>query len=244
MKIIALNWKLNPETEKEALSLSGFSDRKGVVIFPPSIFLREIARRAKKAEVGAQNIFWEKKGAFTGETSPSMVRDAGVQWVLIGHSERRKYFGETDETVNKKILAACRAGLRVILCVGEPWSVRGNGVLDAKKFVARQLEDDLRGIKNFKFQIKNLVVAYEPVWAIGTGKSDRPEESAEMARFIKGILNTKYHIPNTKVLYGGSVNSKNIAAFLGADEIDGVLVGGASVRKEELKKMFEISNTK
>ncbi len=240
MKIIALNWKLNPETEKEALSLLGFSDRKGVLVFPPSIFLAEIARKAKRAEVGAQNIFWEEGGAFTGEISPSMVKDAGVQWVLIGHSERRRYFDETDEMINKKILAALHADLRVILCVGEPLEVRKKGVSSAKKFVAYQLENDLRGIKNFKLKIKNLVVAYEPIWAIGTGKADKPAESAEMAKFIKETLSSKPYPPNPKVLYGGSVNAKNIAAFLRPGEIDGVLIGGASLKREELKRIFGI----
>lgn len=245
MKIIALNWKLNPETEKEALSLLGFSDRKSVLLFPPSIFLAKIAQKAKRAGVGAQNIFWEERGAFTGEISPSMVKDSGSRWVLIGHSERRKYFGETDDIVNRKVKAALGARLKVILCVGEPWEVRKKGIRAAKAFVRNQLKKDLSGIKNFKFQIKNLVVAYEPIWAIGTGKSDKPEESAEMAEFIKETLYPKPlpaqagHTLNPKVLYGGSVNAKNIAAFLEPREIDGVLVGGASLKKEELKRIFK-----
>ncbi len=248
MKILAFNWKLNPATEREALSLSNLSDRKGVMLFPPAVFLGAVARRAKRAEVGVQNLFWETEGAFTGETSPVMVKSLGVRWALVGHSERRKYFGETDEIVNKKIKAALAAGLHVVLCVGEPSSARKKGIRTARAFVRKQLVNGLSGVENFKPQIKNLVVAYEPIWAISEGAahhpSDTPKDSAEMAKFIKGILSPKPYALTPKVLYGGSVDSKNIEGFLKPREIDGVLIGGASVRKEELKKMFEISNTK
>lgn len=222
-KIIALNWKLNPATEKEARRLALLSDKKGVVLFAPSIFLGSIAEKTTKAALGAQNIFWEQRGAFTGEISASMVKSVGAEWILVGHSERRKYFGETDEVVAKKLEAAARAGLKIILCVGEPWSIRKKGVEEAKKFVARQLKSVPRNV--------SLIVAYEPVWAIGTGKSDVPEESAAMTKFIKGIT-------GARVLYGGSVQGENILRFLDRQEIDGVLIGGASVNKTELKKIF------
>ncbi len=247
MKILAFNWKLNPVTEREALSLLSLSDRKGVVLFPPAVFLNAVARRVKKADVGAQNLFWETEGAFTGETSPAMVKSLGVRWSLVGHSERRKYFGETDEVVNKKMKAALAAGLNVVLCVGEPSSARKRGIHAARTFIRKQLVDGLSGVENFKLQIKNLVVAYEPVWAISEGvarhPSDTPQDSAETARFIKEILTT-HRMLDTKVLYGGSVDSKNVADFLKPREIDGVLIGGASVKKEELKKILKISNIK
>lgn len=236
VKIIALNWKLNPGTRKEALALARLSDERNVMLFVPSVFLRDVAGSVKRAALGVQNIFWETHGAFTGEISASMAKSAGAAWTLVGHSERRKYFGETDEEVAKKIRAGIRAGLKIVLCVGEPWSVRKKGIASARSFVKNQLEKDLSDIKNFKLKIKNLVVAYEPVWAIGTGKSDAPEESAVMALFIKEILNAKCQTPNAKVLYGGSVNSKNIADFLNLKGIDGVLIGGASVKREELKR--------
>ena len=252
MKILAFNWKLNPLTEREALSLSSLSDRKDVILFPPAVFLNAVVRRTKRAEVGVQNLFWETKGAFTGETSPVMIKSLGVRWALVGHSERRKYFEETDETVNKKIKAAFAAGLNVILCVGEPMSARKKGIHAARAFVRKQLVRGLSGIRNSKFlpaqagKIRNLAVAYEPIWAISGGAvhhpSDTPKDSAEMAKFIKETLFSGFHSLNPEVLYGGSVDSKNVADFLKPREVDGVLIGGASVKKEELKKIFKRAN--
>lgn len=240
MKILALNWKLNPEAEREALSLAAYSDREGVIIFPPAVFLRRVSERTRKIETGAQNIFWEFSGAFTGETSPSMAKDAGARWALVGHSERRKYFGETNETVNRKIKAAEQAGLRVMLCVGEPWPVRKRGMKAAESFVRQQLRQGLSGVR------RKPIIAYEPIWAISGGAanhpSDTPEDSARMAAFIKKTLSPKPYTLRPQVLYGGSVNSKNIAAFLKPKEVNGVLIGSAGLKKEELRKMFEISN--
>ncbi len=248
MKILAFNWKLNPLTEREALSLSSLSDRKDVILFPPAVFLDAVVQRTKRAEVGVQNLFWEAEGAFTGELSPAMAKSLGVRWALVGHSERRRYFEETDEMVNKKIKAAFAAGLNVILCVGEPRSVRERGIRAARAFIRKQLVSDLSGIPSSEFKGRDLAVAYEPIWAISEGAahhpSDTPKDSAEMAKFIKEILSPKPYPLNPKVLYGGSVDSKNVADFLEPREVDGVLIGGASVKKEELRKIFAISNIK
>ncbi len=233
-KIIALNWKLNPESIREASVLLSHSDNRNVIVFPPFIFLPLAKNKLKKSGLGAQDVFWEEKGAFTGEVSSSMLLNSGAKYVLVGHSERRKYFNETDEIINKKIKSAIKSGLKVILCVGEPSDVRRMGLTEAKKFIAFQLKEDLD-----KISVKNLIVAYEPIWAIGTGKSDDPAESAEMAGFIGQILKYKHKISDPKVLYGGSVDSKNVRDFIGFKEIGGVLVGGASLNKEELGKILK-----
>ena len=221
------NWKLNPTSEVEAIKLAKAEDFKNVIIAPPFPFLKSVGGFIRNADLGAQDVFWKEEGAYTGEVSASQLKSLGVNYVIIGHFERRA-LGETDEIVNKKIKAALQAGLKIILCVGENWSIRRKGLAAAKKFVKNQLQKDLGGIKN-------LIVAYEPVWAIGTGKSDKPSETVEMVKFIKKIL-------NAKVLYGGSVNSKNAKSFLDKKEISGALVGGASLNAKEFKKIIRIAS--
>ncbi len=238
-KLLIANWKLNPEREEAALNLARAYDLPGVVVAPPFVFIAGLSRVLKRAVLGAQNVFFEKKGAYTGEISPPELFDLGVRYVILGHSERRA-LGETDSLINKKIKASLRIGLKAVLCVGEPLTVRKRGAKAAQNFVKGQLQNDLRGIKNLKFKIKNLIIAYEPIWAIGTGRADRPEEAAAMADSIKEFLNLKFKNQNSKVLYGGSVNAKNAESFLSVKVIDGALVGGASLRAAEFKKIVKI----
>lgn len=214
-------------------------DEKGVVIIPPFVFLEAVGRVLKRAAVGAQNAFFEDDGAWTGEVSLRQLKSIGARYVVIGHSERRK-LGETDELVGKKVSAAVKAGFSVILCVGEHWDVRKKGKRAAYDFVKKQLMLDLSGIRHSKLKIKNskLTVAYEPVWAIGTGRNDDPEDAAEMAFFIKDVLYTEFSVLNPKILYGGSVKAGNARGFLAKPEIDGVLVGGASLKPAEFRKII------
>ena len=242
-KLIIANWKMNPETEKEAVRLARAEDRKNIVIAPPFLFISSVKRVLKKASIAAQDVFGGNSrvttGAFTGEVSAGQLKSLGVRYVIIGHSERRA-LGETDLHINEKIYTALRSGLKVILCVGEPLSIRRRGVPVAKQFVRSQLLRDLKRNKNKKIEMKNIVVAYEPLWAIGTGKSDAPSSAAEMISFIKSVLHSTFHVLHSTVLYGGSVNAKNARGFLEQNEIDGALVGGASLIINEFKKIITL----
>jgi len=247
-KLIAANWKEHPKSGAEAFSLfkavSKIERPRGVtmVVCPPFIYLEELAREWKRMPsaarerfaIGGQDVFWEDQGAFTSEVGPGMLRSIGAKYVIVGHSERRRFEKETDATINKKIALAVRDGLKVILCVGESLSVREKGAAIAKKFVAQQLVKDLKGIS---FKAGNLLIAYEPIWAIGTGKSDTPEDAREMAIFIKSLLKKSKHIA-PQFLYGGSVNGKNAADYVQLKEIDGALVGGASLKADEFTKII------
>jgi len=238
-KLIVANWKMYPQAESEAKILAKNSDFPNVIVCPPFPFLGAVKSVIKKAKLGAQDVFWFVKGPYTGGVSSQMLKGLGVSYVIVGHSERRSYFGETDEMINKKVKVALKAGLKVILCVGEHWSIRKKGFASAKNFVKKQLEKDLAGTTNHKLQTTNLIIAYEPVWAIGTGRADKPEETVEMTKFIKKILFSRFHFLNSKVLYGGSVDSKNAFSFLNQPFIDGVLVGGASLKPTEFKKIVQ-----
>jgi triosephosphate isomerase len=239
VRLLVANWKLNPQTEFEATMLAKAVDAENVVICPPFTFLRAVKRSIKKAELGAQDVFWEEKGAYTGEISPRMLKNLGVTHVILGHSERRS-LGESDEMISKKVRAVFAAGLRVILCVGEPASIRRKGLAAAQRFVESQLRRDLEGGSVFKRRA-NLIVAYEPIWAIGTGKPDNPKETALMAMQIKRLLRQKAIYPQ-RVIYGGSVTSSNTARIFGYKEIDGALVGGASLKANEFKKIIKITS--
>lgn len=246
-KLLAGNWKENPQTEGGALQLfrgiAAIRRRDGdVIVCPPFVYLEEIAaiyRRlspaAKKTlALGAQDVFWEEQGAYTSAVGPKMLRSLGVRYVIIGHSERRHYLKETDAMINKKILLAWRDGVKVILCVGEPLTVRKKGKAAAKQYIKNQLKKDLAGV----FAKAEIIIAYEPIWAIGSGKSDNPEDAAEIADFIKKTVKITCGIRKSRVLYGGSVNSKNVGDYVQCKEIDGALVGGASLRVEEFKKII------
>jgi triosephosphate isomerase len=251
-KIIIFNWKMAPQSFGAAKHLFGqllktksSKLKADLAVCPPFIYLSELAGLVKRAKIklGAQDVFWENSGAYTGEISPKMLKNLGVEYVIIGHSERRKFLGETDETINRKVKAALKAGLKVVLCVGEPSRAKRDKRQEtrkAKNYVRNQLQEDLKGItKSYKLTAKSLIIAYEPVWAIGAVVSDTPEDALEMIKFIKRILNSRFKILNSKVLYGGSVDSKNIKNFIQLKEIDGVLVGGASLKPDEVKKMIK-----
>lgn len=250
-KVIVANWKEHPKTETQAVALFkavAMAKRKrgaaAIVVCPPFIYLEAIAREFRRlpararqgVALGAQDVFWEEQGAFTGEVGPKMLRSLGVQYVIVGHSERRRFEKETDAMINKKIARAVRDGLTVILCVGESLSVREKGAEVAKKFVAQQLAKDL---KNISLTGGKVMIAYEPIWAIGSGKSDAPEDAREMAVFIKSWLKKSKRAAAPKFLYGGSVNGANAAGFIQLKEIDGALVGGASLKAEAFKKITD-----
>jgi triosephosphate isomerase len=255
-KLIVFNWKENPRTAREAerifAAVKNTAKRakdNEVVVCPPLVYLGSFSPslRGKILSLGAQNVFWENGGAYTGEISADMLKQFGVRYVIIGHSERRRFLGETDEMVNKKVRAALAAGLRVILCVGEPSAVRNKGVAAAKRYIKNQLTKDLQNIVNCsptgasakagKLKIENLVVAYEPIWAIGTGKNATADDAREMAIFIKDTIRSAYSLLS-RVLYGGSVSGKNAADYINCTEIDGVLVGGASLKADEVGKII------
>lgn len=236
--LIAANWKMNPNSQKEAKEIFD-AVRDGVrklnsevVICPPSVYLYASVFGEGVVAMGAQNMFWEDKGAFTGEISSAMLKDLGVEYVIIGHSERRKYFSETDETVNKKIKKALSAGLKIIFCIGETAEERGAG--KKNEVLERQIKKGLNGIENWNLKIENLAIAYEPVWAIGTGNNCSVEETKESVNFIR-----KFLPENTRVLYGGSVKSENSGAYVKEAGANGLLVGGASLIAEEFVKIVK-----
>ena len=238
-KLLIANWKMKPATAAEARRLAKASDVRGVHIAPSFAFLSLVKGILKRATLGAQDFFYENPtqgGAFTGAVSISMLKSLGIKFAIIGHSERRAYFAETDEQIAKKVLLAFENRVLPILCVGESQSVRQRGIAEAKAFVALQLAKDLSKIPP---QAKKIVVAYEPIWAIGTGNNDTAENAADMARHIKSVVKKNNPGLNAEVLYGGSVNAKNIAAFAKEDDINGFLVGGASADAKEWKMIMK-----
>ncbi len=234
MKLIVGNWKSNPDTVSAAEKLALAEDYEGVVIVPPFPYLERVKTVLQHAALGAQDVFWENGGPYTGEVSANQLKDLGVSYVIAGHSERRGHIGETDDVINKKIKSALDAGLKVILCVGEPIQIRKRGMQPSKEYITSQIKNGLRGVK--KSDAKKIVIAYEPVWAVGTGIPDIPEEAAEICGYIKNLVSV------AGVIYGGSVNSKNIREFLSQDDIDGALPGGASLKPKEFQKIVEAAN--
>jgi len=233
-KLIAGNWKAYVNTERDAdelfsLANSASSSAFDLVLCPPFPYLEEAEKRAKQFAVGAQNISSEKEGAHTGEVTAGVLKDLGVKYAIIGHSERRAE-GETDEMVREKMTLALEAGLSPILCVGEHLETRKKGLNAAKDFIQEQLEKDLYKLQTINYK---LIIAYEPIWAIGTGVSDKPEDTIVIINFIKEFLKTNGYKREARVLYGGSVNSKNILDFLSHEEIDGALIGRASTNPKE-----------
>lgn len=252
--IIAGNWKMNLlQADAKALyeGIKSFVDKfdapqlPTVIIAPVFTSLNQVAEipcncgcGESKLYVAAQNCHWEKSGAFTGELSVEMLKDAGCSYVIIGHSERRQYFGETDITVNKRLLAGLEAGLKVILCVGETLEEREQGITE--EIVAKQVKVALLG--TCEKCIKNVVIAYEPVWAIGTGKTATAEQAEEVCAFIRktveGLFN-KEIADGMTIQYGGSMNEKNCAELLSKEDIDGGLIGGASLVAEKFGVLLE-----
>jgi triosephosphate isomerase len=232
--IIAGNWKMNNdifETEKlmnTLLPLVAGAEAE-VVFCPTYLGLQKAVEMAKDSNVGigAQNMHFEKNGAFTGEISGEMLQAIGVKYVLIGHSERREYFNETDETVNKKAIKALTLGITPIVCCGETLEERESGKAEAK--VVGQMEAGLKGIED----ITKVVVAYEPIWAIGTGKTASKEEANEACGWVRQTIAKMFGedaAQKVRVQYGGSVNPENIKDLMAMDNIDGALVGGASLK--------------
>ncbi len=212
--------------------VAGAKDRE-IVLAPPFTALQAVGDAIKGTNISlsAQNLFWEDKGAFTGEISAEMLLDLGCKYVIIGHSERRQYFGETDETVNKKIRQALNKGLLPIVCVGELLSEREAG--KAHDVIDRQLIGAFKGVT--ATEMTKVVVAYEPVWAIGTGKTATPDQANEIHAFIRQKVKSLYSAEvaeGLRIQYGGSVTPENVSALMAKPDIDGALVGGASLKPE------------
>ena len=235
--IIAGNWKMhNTISESVALAYAikeGTTGLKNgeVIVAPPFTALHSVGEAIKGSAVAlaAQNMYYEDKGAFTGEVSPSMLTDAGCKYVIIGHSERRKYFNESDENVNLKVMKALATGLKPILCVGETDDERNKGVTEA--VVNRQMRGALAGVT----KIDQIVIAYEPVWAIGTGKVATSAQAEDVHDFIRRLLVEVYGCmaADVRILYGGSVTKDNIGELIEMEDIDGALVGGASLKPDD-----------
>ena len=235
--IVAGNWKMhNTISESVALAYAikeGTAGLKngGVIVAPPFTALHSVGEAIKGSAVAlaAQNMYYEDKGAFTGEVSPSMLTDAGCKYVIIGHSERRKYFNESDENVNLKVMKALATGLKPILCVGETDDERNKGVTEA--VVNRQMRGALAGVT----KIDQIVIAYEPVWAIGTGKVATSAQAEDVHDFIRRLLVEVYGCmaADVRILYGGSVTKDNIGELIEMEDIDGALVGGASLKPDD-----------
>ena len=245
--IFAANWKMHVTPDEARAYLKTFlprvSPRDGRELWfcPPAVSLEATAQAVQgrhDTRVGAQNIYWEPKGAFTGETSVGLAAGAGAVGALVGHSERRHVFGETEGDTQKKVEALLLAGMTPLLCVGEKLAEREAG--DTLAVVLRQLGSACAPLK--PEQLSRIIIAYEPVWAIGTGKNATPADAAEVHRAIRAELAPRGYA-HPRILYGGSVNEKNIKSLLAEPEIDGVLVGGASLDPEGWARIVETRST-
>ena len=241
--IIAGNWKMNktPEEAKELVTelIPLVKDATcDVVVCTPAVCFAAVAPviAGTNIKLGAQNIHWAEKGAFTGEISADMLKARGVEYAIVGHSERRQYFGETDETVNKRALAALNAGITPIICVGESLEQREAGVTD--ELVSKQTVAALKDMSNA--QVESLVIAYEPIWAIGTGKTATKEDAnatiGVIRKAIEGVFG-KATAEKVRIQYGGSMNPKNASELMAMPEIDGGLIGGASLKADDFSKV-------
>ena len=246
--IIAGNWKMNM-TPSEAKALVEelkplVKDAKcEVVVCPPYVDLSAVSELIKDSNIrlGAQNIHWAEKGAFTGEVSANMLKELGVEYAIIGHSERRQYFGETDVTVNLRTLAALKQGLKAIVCVGEMLEQREQGI--TAELVAMQTKIALNGVT--AEQLKNIVIAYEPVWAIGTGKTATADQAEEVCALIRKTVADLYGAEAAEALtvqYGGSMNAKNADELLSKENVDGGLIGGASLKAQDFSVIVKAAS--
>lgn len=246
--VIAGNWKMNnTRVETKALLTELIPMAKdagcGVVCCVPFTDLETAVALTKgtNIKVGAQNVHFETKGAFTGEISASMLTEMGVEYVVIGHSERRQYFGETDVTVNKRVKAALAAGLNVILCVGEMLEQREQGVTD--ELVAMQTKIALLDVS--AEELKRVIIAYEPVWAIGTGKTATADQAQEVCGMIRGVVAKLYGAAAADAMtiqYGGSMNAGNAAELLSKPDVDGGLIGGASLKAADFTTIINAAS--
>jgi triosephosphate isomerase (TIM) len=247
--LIAGNWKMNAgPVEAENLSgninekLSGRTLKSDVVVCPPFVSLHAAVKNLKDSpvQVGAQNVHFEDNGAYTGEVSTSMLKEAGCKYVILGHSERREYFGDTDAVIAKKVKKAIGDGLNVIFCVGEKLEERKQGkhqkiVMDQIKAVIEHLTEE---------NASQLTIAYEPVWAIGTGETATPEQAQEMHQFIRNYLNEMWstvQLSGVRILYGGSMKPANAEELLKQEDVDGGLIGGASLDAESFSTIVDIA---
>jgi triosephosphate isomerase len=249
-KIIAGNWKMNKDVEesvnlvKELLQRLGrVADGIEVVLCPPFTSLVVVGQLLKGSalKLGAQNMYCEDQGAFTGEISPRMLRSAGCDYVILGHSERRTYFKESDSLVNRKLKKALDHGLRPIVCVGETLDERERGLTEV--VVGRQVKGAFENITEDNFL--KCVIAYEPVWAIGTGKNATPQQANEVHRFIRTLIGRLYNpqvSEEISIQYGGSVNPQNARDLLTQPEIDGALVGGASLKAADFVEILKAAS--
>ncbi len=242
-KVIAGNWKMNMLPNEAISFIEQFTplvkDTKNeVILCVPYIdlFYSLLTAQNTNIKIGAQNMHWEEKGAYTGEVSGQMLKAIGVEYVIIGHSERRQYFAETDETVNKKTKAALSNGLNPIICVGETLEQRENGT--AEEVITKQTKLALEGIS--KEQMENVILAYEPIWAIGTGKTATSEDANNSIKAIRNKVEELYGKETADeiiILYGGSVKAENAKELFSTTDIDGGLVGGASLKVDEFSKI-------
>lgn len=246
--VIAGNWKMNktrPEAKALIEELKPIAEKAscGVVICVPYTNLETAVELTKgtNIKVGAENVHFEKSGAFTGEISADMLTEIGVEYVIVGHSERRQYFGETDVTVNKRTKAALDAGLKTIICVGEMLDEREKGITE--EIVGMQTKVALLDVT--AEQLKNVIIAYEPVWAIGTGKTATAEQANEVCAFIRATVEKLYSKADADALtiqYGGSMNPKNCAELLAQPDVDGGLIGGASLKAADFGVLLDAAS--
>lgn len=249
MVLIAGNWKMNNVSFQAKELVSELKDSVGkefsngcVVVCPPFTVLRDVYEVIKDSAIklGGQNMYWEEKGAFTGEISPEMLKDTGCSFVIIGHSERRKYFSETNETVNKKVKSALKHSLTPIICVGETLKEReADKTLDVIK---SHVTGALEGLS--KEDVGKIVIAYEPVWAIGTGRTASPEQAEEVHKYIRDLVLSLYsesEAENLLILYGGSVKPSNVEELIKQEDIDGALVGGAALKADSFAEIVKKS---
>ena len=244
-KVIAGNWKMNMLPNEAMNFINGLAPMVKnanceVILCVPytDLFYSLLTVQDTNIKIGAQNMHWEEKGAYTGEIAPQMLKCINVEYVIIGHSERRAYFLETDETVNKKIKSAIAHELKPILCVGETLKQKELGL--AEEVITQQTELALDGLS--KEQVENVIIAYEPIWAIGTGKVATKEDANERVMQIRNkiaFLYGKEVAQNVTILYGGSVNSQNAKELFNTSDIDGALVGGASLKLDEFQKIIK-----
>jgi triosephosphate isomerase len=244
--IIAGNWKMNKSlTEatrflEEVTSQVPSAEKIDSVVCSPALFLGQLvqASEGSQVKIGAQNMHFEKSGAFTGEISPSALQDIGVSYVIIGHSERREMFNETDESVNKKVHAAFSYNLVPIVCCGETLEQRESG--QTNEWVGNQIIKALEGLS--EDQVKQTVIAYEPIWAIGTGKSSSAKDANEVCAHIRSVVASQFSEETAeavRIQYGGSVKPENIAEYMAESDIDGALVGGASLEPQSFIQLLE-----
>ncbi|PLS17965.1 triose-phosphate isomerase [Bacillus sp. M6-12] len=244
--IIAGNWKMNKTMSEaksfieEIKSLVPANEKMEAVVCAPALFLDQLVQITEGSDVkiGAQNMHFEENGAFTGEISPAALADLGVQYVIIGHSERREMFNETDESVNKKTAAAFKYNLIPIVCCGETLEERESG--QTNELVGNQVKKALEGLS--EDQVKNMVIAYEPIWAIGTGKSSTSEDANAVCSHIRSAVASQFSqdaADAVRIQYGGSVKPENIKEYMAQSDIDGALVGGASLQSQSFLQLLE-----